>query len=153
MTIFGESAGAASIGFHLLSPRSQHTFTRAILQSGVPNSPWASVTPAEARRRATMLGKLVSCNVGNDTELVECLRSKSPQELIDHEWQVTHNIRIINYTHYIEPVSLFLWGCDMQATLMKYLHQGSNSKTLMRLFYQPILAAFSQRRSAPWKPE
>lgn len=89
VTIFGESAGGASVGFHLLSPDSRPTFTRAILQSGVPNCPWASVSPAEARRRATLLGKLVGCNEGNDTELVDCLRSKSPQELIDQEWQVT----------------------------------------------------------------
>lgn len=89
VTIFGESAGGASVGFHLLSPDSRPTFTRAILQSGVPNCPWASVSPAEARRRATLLGKLVGCNGGNDTELVDCLRGKPPQELIDHEWQVT----------------------------------------------------------------
>ncbi|CAK6981917.1 acetylcholinesterase [Scomber scombrus] len=88
VTIFGESAGGASVGFHLLCPDSRPTFTRAILQSGVPNSPWASVSPAEARRRATLLGKLVGCNGGNDTELVDCLRSKTPQELIDQEWQV-----------------------------------------------------------------
>lgn len=89
MTIFGESAGGASVGFHLLSPDSRPYFTRAILQSGVPNCPWASVSPAEARRRATQLAKFVGCGGGNDTELVDCLRSKSPQELIDHEWQVT----------------------------------------------------------------
>uniref|UniRef100_A0A7N8Y5B0 Carboxylic ester hydrolase n=1 Tax=Mastacembelus armatus TaxID=205130 RepID=A0A7N8Y5B0_9TELE len=88
VTIFGESAGGASVGFHLLSPESWPTFTRAILQSGVPNCPWASVSPTEARRRATLLGKLVGCNGGNDTELVDCLRSKTPQELIDQEWQV-----------------------------------------------------------------
>ncbi|MEQ2273495.1 hypothetical protein XENORESO_004827, partial [Xenotaenia resolanae] len=86
VTIFGESAGGASVGFHLLSPDSRPFFTRAILQSGVPNCPWASVSPAEARRRATLLGKLVGCNGGNDTELVDCLRNKSPQELIDREW-------------------------------------------------------------------
>lgn len=89
VTIFGESAGAASVGFHLLSPGSRHTFARAIFQSGAPNSPWASVTPAEARRRGTMLGKLVGCNVANDTELVDCLRGKSPQELINQEWKVS----------------------------------------------------------------
>ncbi|XP_076011579.1 acetylcholinesterase [Genypterus blacodes] len=88
VTIFGESAGGASVGFHLLSPDSRSTFTRAILQSGVPNSPWASVSPSEARRRATLLGKRLGCNGGNDTELVDCLRGKSPQDLIDQEWQV-----------------------------------------------------------------
>ncbi|XP_056431551.1 acetylcholinesterase [Gadus chalcogrammus] len=88
VTIFGESAGGASVGFHLLSPDSRATFTRAILQSGVPNCPWASVSASEARRRALLLAKLVGCSGGNDTELVDCLRNKPPQELIDQEWQV-----------------------------------------------------------------
>lgn len=92
MAIFGESAGGASVGFHLLSPDSRPTFTRAILQSGVPNCPWASVSPTEAHRRATKLGELVGCSAGNDTELVDCLRNKSPQELIDNEWKVTDYI-------------------------------------------------------------
>lgn len=96
VTIFGESAGAASVGFHLLSPGSRPTFTRAILQSGVPNSPWASVTPAEARRRAMMLANLVGCNVVNDTELVDCLRSKRPDEVINQEFKVTQNISLTN---------------------------------------------------------
>ena len=36
VTIFGESAGAASVGFHMLMPPSLHLLRRAILQSGVP---------------------------------------------------------------------------------------------------------------------
>ncbi|KAJ8007745.1 hypothetical protein DPEC_G00097400 [Dallia pectoralis] len=89
VTIFGESAGAVSVGLHLLSPGSRPTFTRAILQSGAPNCPWATITQDEAHRRATQLGKLVGCPPGgNDTELVDCLRNKHPQELIDQEWQV-----------------------------------------------------------------
>ncbi|XP_061768338.1 acetylcholinesterase [Nerophis ophidion] len=88
VTIFGESAGGASVGFHLLSPDSRPLFTRAILQSGVPNTPWATVSPAEARRRGTLLAKLVGCTGGNDTELVDCLRTKTAQELIDQEFQV-----------------------------------------------------------------
>ncbi|XP_015196304.1 acetylcholinesterase [Lepisosteus oculatus] len=88
VTIFGESAGGASVGMQLLSPDSRPTFTRAIMQSGVPNCPWATVTPAEARRRATLLAKLVGCQGGNDTEIVDCLRSHQPQDLIDQEWLV-----------------------------------------------------------------
>ncbi|MBN3298322.1 ACES Acetylcholinesterase, partial [Amia calva] len=88
VTIFGESAGGASVGMHLLSPDSRPTFTRAIMQSGVPNCPWATVSPVEARRRATLLAKLVGCQGSNDTELVDCLRSRPPQELIDQEWLV-----------------------------------------------------------------
>ncbi|XP_057711660.1 acetylcholinesterase isoform X1 [Corythoichthys intestinalis] len=98
VTIFGESAGGASVGFHLLSPDSRPVFTRAILQSGVPNTPWATVSPAEARRRAMQLAKLVGCNGGNDTEIVDCLRGKTPQELIEQEFQVLPWMSIFRFS-------------------------------------------------------
>ncbi|XP_067171136.1 acetylcholinesterase [Apteryx mantelli] len=93
VTLFGESAGAASVGMHLLSPASRPLFRRAVLQSGSPNGPWATVGAAEGRRRAALLAKLVGCGGGgggggNDTELLGCLRAKEPQELIDKEWSV-----------------------------------------------------------------
>ncbi|NXP75460.1 ACES Acetylcholinesterase, partial [Ramphastos sulfuratus] len=91
ITLFGESAGAASVGFHLLSPASRSLFRRAVLQSGSPNGPWASVGAAEGRRRAKALGRLVGCGgaaastPSSGTELVACLRSKSPLELVEKE--------------------------------------------------------------------
>ncbi|XP_044529356.1 acetylcholinesterase isoform X3 [Gracilinanus agilis] len=89
VTLFGESAGAASIGMHLLSPPSRGLFHRAVLQSGTPNGPWATVGAGEARRRATLLARLVGCPTGsNDTELVVCLRTRPAQDLVDQEWQV-----------------------------------------------------------------
>lgn len=51
ITLFGESAGSASVGLHLLSPRSNSLFHRAVLQSGVPTATWATVALAEAHRR------------------------------------------------------------------------------------------------------
>ncbi|XP_069776089.1 acetylcholinesterase isoform X2 [Narcine bancroftii] len=88
VTIFGESAGGASVGMHILSPGSRGLFHRAILQSGSPNCPWASVSVAEGRRRAVELGRNLNCNLNSDEELVQCLREKKPQELIDVEWNV-----------------------------------------------------------------
>lgn len=38
VTLFGESAGGHSVGMHMVSPKSQPLFKRAILQSGVPLS-------------------------------------------------------------------------------------------------------------------
>ncbi|XP_067851463.1 cholinesterase-like [Heptranchias perlo] len=83
VTLFGESAGAASIHLHILSPKSHSLFTRAIMQSGSSNAPWAVVQDAEARRRATILATRLECPYSNDTELVSCLRGKQPQEIID----------------------------------------------------------------------
>lgn len=42
MTIFGESAGAAAVSMHLLSPKSSPYFQRAIAQSGSATAPWAT---------------------------------------------------------------------------------------------------------------
>lgn len=88
VTLFGESAGAASVGMHLLSAPSRGLFQRAILQSGSPNGPWATIGPEESRRRTLLLGKEVGCPLENDSELASCLRGKEPQELIDKEWDV-----------------------------------------------------------------
>ncbi|XP_074023811.1 LOW QUALITY PROTEIN: acetylcholinesterase, partial [Numenius arquata] len=96
VTLFGESAGAASIGLHLLSPPSRPLFRRAVLQSGSPNGPWVTVGAAEGRRRAATLAKLVGCPGGgttggtgmtglNETELLGCLRAKTPLELVEQE--------------------------------------------------------------------
>ncbi|CAF0801751.1 unnamed protein product [Adineta steineri] len=52
ITLFGESAGAVAVGFHLLSPRSRSLFSNAILQSGGPTCNWAFITAHEARRRS-----------------------------------------------------------------------------------------------------
>ena len=52
ITLFGESAGAVAVGFHLLSPRSRSLFSNAILQSGGPTCNWAFITAQEAHRRS-----------------------------------------------------------------------------------------------------
>ncbi|XP_042872419.1 venom carboxylesterase-6-like [Penaeus japonicus] len=41
VTIFGESAGGASVHYHVLSPMSKNLFKRAIMQSGTTLCPWA----------------------------------------------------------------------------------------------------------------
>ncbi|XP_071522527.1 venom carboxylesterase-6-like isoform X2 [Panulirus ornatus] len=41
VTVFGESAGSASIHYHMLSPMTEGLFSRAIMQSGTALSPWA----------------------------------------------------------------------------------------------------------------
>jgi len=59
VTIFGESAGAASVSFHLLSPDSAELFKSAIMQSAVAVAPWAFIEIEEAKRRAYKLAELV----------------------------------------------------------------------------------------------
>ncbi|XP_034294938.1 cholinesterase [Pantherophis guttatus] len=83
VTLFGESAGAGSVSFHLLSPQSYPLFTRAIMQSGSGNAPWGAILPSEARKRTLVLAELLHCTGKNETEIIFCLQNKEPQELLE----------------------------------------------------------------------
>ena len=56
-----ESAGSASVAFHLLSPGSRGYFSQAILQSAAATNPWAMVTKKEAKLRARRLAEVLDC--------------------------------------------------------------------------------------------
>ncbi|XP_030053234.1 cholinesterase-like isoform X1 [Microcaecilia unicolor] len=88
VTIFGESAGGASVNFHVLSPKSYPFFTRAIMGSGSANAKWASVTQKEARTRAVNLANLLECPTTDDTEIITCLQSKDPQEITKLQFSI-----------------------------------------------------------------
>ncbi|KAM5164140.1 cholinesterase [Mantella aurantiaca] len=83
ITLFGESAGAASVSYHMLSPKSHPYFTRVIMQSGTANAPWGVISSAEAHTRALILANLLSCSFRNETEIIACLRNKTPKEIIE----------------------------------------------------------------------
>ncbi|XP_063147410.1 cholinesterase-like [Candoia aspera] len=76
LTLIGHSAGAASVGLHLLSPVSQPLFARAVLQSGAPNAPWASVPPEKVKPMALYLAGFLNCRKGNHSAVVSCLQNK-----------------------------------------------------------------------------
>lgn len=80
LTLFGESAGGASVSFHLISPTSRNLTRRFIMQSGSANMPWSFKTSEEARNYAFELADALGCQI-NRTDLnaalavVECLRA------------------------------------------------------------------------------
>uniref|UniRef100_A0A8D2IXL2 Carboxylic ester hydrolase n=1 Tax=Varanus komodoensis TaxID=61221 RepID=A0A8D2IXL2_VARKO len=82
LTLGGQSAGGASVGFHLLSPASQPIFARATLQSGAAICPWAWVRPEEAQTRGRTLGQILGCVEDDDRAVVTCLQAKGPWELV-----------------------------------------------------------------------
>ncbi|XP_018591713.1 cholinesterase-like [Scleropages formosus] len=86
VTLFGESAGAGAIGFHLLSQGSHNLFTRAILQSGSVNAPWAIVPPQEAWNRSLELARLLGCPL--DARIETCLRNVPPNDLVNRQFEV-----------------------------------------------------------------
>ncbi|XP_041458995.1 cholinesterase 2-like isoform X1 [Lytechinus variegatus] len=84
VSLFGDSAGSASIHIHLMSPLSSGLFHRAIMQSGASTSSWArSPDLATARNRAHTLGRLVGCGeVPSSAQLLECLEQIPAHEIV-----------------------------------------------------------------------
>ncbi|XP_044307842.1 cholinesterase-like [Varanus komodoensis] len=74
LTLVGHSAGAAAVGYHLLSPASQPLFAHAVMQSGSPSSSWAWKHPEAMKQSALYLGDIVQCPKHNYSAVVSCLQ-------------------------------------------------------------------------------
>ncbi|XP_044731316.1 juvenile hormone esterase-like [Chrysoperla carnea] len=78
VTIFGESAGSASVSYHLLSPLSKGLFHKAILQSGVALNPWA----LQIRHDYEFI-RVLGCNSTDDQEILEFLHSQNLEDILN----------------------------------------------------------------------
>lgn len=88
VTLFGESAGSASVGYHLLSPGSQKLFHKAVMQSGAPNAPWAIVEKSVAWDRSLMLAKSLGCPTSSQPQLEACLQKADPEKVALQQFDV-----------------------------------------------------------------
>uniref|UniRef100_A0A8C2T482 Carboxylic ester hydrolase n=1 Tax=Coturnix japonica TaxID=93934 RepID=A0A8C2T482_COTJA len=79
ITIFGESAGGASVSLQMLSPKNAGLFKRAISQSGVGLCSWA--IQKDPLTWAKKVGEKVGCPTDNTTVLANCLRATDPKAL------------------------------------------------------------------------
>lgn len=86
VTIFGESAGGASVSFHMASPSSAGLFHKAISQSGTALVPWAESPFGEASKRAMKLAELLGCPHTPSKTFIECLRTKDSYDIIGTEF-------------------------------------------------------------------
>ena len=82
VTLAGFSAGAASVGLHLVSPQSQGLFQRALLVSGSPLATWAHMEAREARRLGQELAAIMRCRRARDRETVRCLQDQDFMRLL-----------------------------------------------------------------------
>ncbi|XP_036604057.1 cocaine esterase-like [Trichosurus vulpecula] len=80
VTIFGESAGGMSVSSHVLSPLSKGLFHRAIMQSGVAIFPGMISSISETV--VNVIANLSSCDRHDSASMVQCLRSKSEDEIL-----------------------------------------------------------------------
>lgn len=78
VTLSGESAGGASVNYHMLSPSSKGLFHKGILQSGTVFNPWSHLNP-KWRDMIKYLGK----EWKNEKELLDILKNTPVRELIE----------------------------------------------------------------------
>lgn len=93
ITIFGESAGAASVSMHLLSKQSSNLFTNAILQSGTALSDWATLKNSEALQRCKGVLEALGCEIRNSSvdKAIECAQNIDPVEALKKSDEYFYN--------------------------------------------------------------
>jgi len=132
ITLFSESAGSASVGFHLLSPLSRDLFTRAILQSATALNPWALITKKEAKRRALKLASNLGCPLGlNGLEVardtIKCLQRVPAVSMVNAEWDLADGPIANGVT--AMPFVPIIDGEFLPASPLKLLQEGKFKKT------------------------
>jgi carboxylesterase type B len=88
ISLFGESAGASAIVAHLIAPGSRGIFQNGILQSGSLDNKWSLDSPKRAMEKSQLLADLVQCNRTTTTATINCLRERTPEELIAPMWNL-----------------------------------------------------------------
>ena len=82
VTIMGESAGSASVTYHMLSSLSQPLFNQAIAESGSALSSWAFDTEPEKHAKE-IVGGILGCPTDNIADMKNCLKNeKSAEDLV-----------------------------------------------------------------------
>lgn len=84
VTISGQSAGGASVTYHIMSPLSKGLFKQAIAMSGTNLNPWAQPNQAGvAEARAMKFGTLLGCPKTSEDwdEVFVCLRDVSAENI------------------------------------------------------------------------
>lgn len=81
VTIFGSSAGAAHVLYHIYSPMSKGLFHNAIAQSGSPTSPFSFIR--KPIHEAKKFGEVTGCPTDTSANLVMCLKQKDIKDLFE----------------------------------------------------------------------
>ncbi|XP_033099594.1 cholinesterase 1-like [Anneissia japonica] len=116
ITIFGESAGAASVHLQILSPLSKGLFQRGIMQSGSALPGWAvELDKDKAISNGRHVGRSVNCTQEDSAEFVACLRSKPMKDVTAAQRQLV--LQVTNVVPFVPIVDNYFLS-DAPATLV-----------------------------------
>lgn len=90
VTVFGESAGAMSIGLHLVSPNSKGLFQQAIMESNPSAFAYKNLSAAAVYGNTFCQG--MNCSDAAGACSIDCLRAAPAQALIDGWNTATGNV-------------------------------------------------------------
>ncbi|KAJ9582240.1 hypothetical protein L9F63_003369, partial [Diploptera punctata] len=82
VTIFGESAGGASVHYHLLSPMSKVSF-KSREGNGSALHEWAYADPQYMVDKSFNIGERMGCKTNNANELLACLENANSDVIIN----------------------------------------------------------------------
>jgi carboxylesterase type B len=127
VTLFGESAGAMSVGLHLLAaPDSGELFTAGIMESNPFALPYKD--PGAAADIGEAFAQLLNCQ----TDTLECMRSKTFEEIVAKETDSS----LVEFTLGYGFEDLLLWAPIVDGTVItgqpvETAHSGGFSKPVV----------------------
>ncbi|XP_071527813.1 uncharacterized protein [Panulirus ornatus] len=132
VTIFGESAGSASVHYHILSPHSSGLFSRAILQSGTALCPFA--LREDHRQVAFSIGEHLNCSGAakssfaqmDSNQLLACFNQVPVRDLVLSTSSLHVSLKITLFLSHNTPYHVsHLQPLPYGLPVMVWLHGGA----------------------------
>ncbi|CAF4788681.1 unnamed protein product [Pieris macdunnoughi] len=136
ITLFGESAGSASVLYHIVSPMSKNLFNRAIMQSGSAISPWSM--QLEPIKTAFKLAEQMGYKPKDVYEVLHIFKKKTIMELLGTRVPRREGDTILSENIFVPCIEEVLNGREQLITDSPYniIRNGSFNKV-------PIMMGFN----------
>ncbi|VTJ56378.1 Hypothetical predicted protein [Marmota monax] len=150
VTIFGESAGGASVSSHVLSPMSQGLFHGAIMESGVALLP--DLITSSSKDVSTMVANLSACGQVDSEALTftvipavvdGAFLPRHPQELLaSADFQPVPSIIGVNNDEYGWLLPMMMLPAECADLLMEEYMGDNEDPHILQLQFQEMMADF-----------